>query len=313
MPTQAAIDGATDPANGTRRTFDEKESVYYEGYWIRYYAPPPDTLTARRRLIKGLSRRLFHHTENGINTPGEKLGLAREAYEREADPARKRVNGSMLAGALFNRATDIFTAAVDLQDKGVTISPDNELMRQSGQYFQEALELGVQVKHYSGEEGIDELWGEPFKAFTLPIVDFYETRYVKIAKTMRDIERVADKIVSVFEADAAFDGLDPLVVEFAAAAKLEAETMRSDPKTFEVWPHYVACAEAVEAFVPLLAPGAPKFVAKRAAEGMQIVKFGKDLITYLAGARVPMPKTTENYLLRCDEYAARPSAVPSGA
>jgi len=74
----------------------------------------------------------------------------------------------MLAGALFNRATDVFTAIVELEEKGVMISSENELMRTCGECFAEALELGKQVKHHSGEEGIDELWGEPSRAFTLP-------------------------------------------------------------------------------------------------------------------------------------------------
>ncbi|MGC4093589.1 MAG: hypothetical protein QM756_37965 [Polyangiaceae bacterium] len=37
------------------------------------------------------------------------------------------------------------------------------------------------VLHRSGEEGIDELWGEPFKAFAFPIEEFYKSRYIKIA------------------------------------------------------------------------------------------------------------------------------------
>ena len=65
----------------------------------------------------------------------------------------------MLAGALFNRATDIFTKLVDLQALGVEISSDNALMRECGRCLQEALVLGKSVLHRSGDEGIDELWG----------------------------------------------------------------------------------------------------------------------------------------------------------
>ena len=100
--------------NGFIKEINGKVSVYYEGYWIRYYAPPEDTLEEKKILIESLTRRTFHHTEPGINTPGEKLELAREAYDRETDPRRKRTNGAMLAGALFNRATDIFTSIVEL-------------------------------------------------------------------------------------------------------------------------------------------------------------------------------------------------------
>ena len=48
-----------------------------------------------------------------------------------------------------------------------------------------------------GEEGIDELWGEPFKAFTMPIEKFYESRYIKIAQTMRDIDAIAGAMVEM--------------------------------------------------------------------------------------------------------------------
>ena len=45
-------------------------------------------------------------------------------------------------------------------------------MRECGRCLQDALTLGRFVQHRSGEEGIDELWGEPFKAFTMPIDAF---------------------------------------------------------------------------------------------------------------------------------------------
>ena len=108
--------------NGTRRSIDGNPCVYYDGYWIKCYEPPADTLDAKKRLIHALTRRLFNHVEHGINIPGIRLDEARQAYERETDPERKRVNGAMLAGALFNRAADIFTKVVELQGVGVEIA-----------------------------------------------------------------------------------------------------------------------------------------------------------------------------------------------
>ena len=75
----------------------------------------------------------------------------------------------------------LFTTIVEMGEKGVKVSHNNELMRQCSSCFQEALTLGQQVKHHSGCEGIDEVWGEPFKAFTMPVADFYQSRFVKIA------------------------------------------------------------------------------------------------------------------------------------
>ena len=238
--------------DGTQNVLDGKPVIYYDGYWIRYYAPPENTLPQKKALIDQMTKRAFHHTEEGINTPGRKLDRARAAWEAETDPARKRVNAAMLAGALFNRATDLFTTIVELGEMGVEISMDNELMKQCGECFKEALDLGKYVKHYSGEEGIDELWGEPFKAFTLPIATVYESRYMKVARAMRDIDGLAEKMEQVFGPLAGFAGIAARIRELAAAAKLEAETMKSDPVIFRVWPRFVAACEAVLDFQPAL-------------------------------------------------------------
>ena len=67
------------PQNGDRRIFDDSEYIFYYDYWIRYYAPMGDTLSNRKRLIDSLTRRAFHNTEAGINTPGRNLEQARTA------------------------------------------------------------------------------------------------------------------------------------------------------------------------------------------------------------------------------------------
>ena len=291
------------PRNGTRRWIGGKECIFYDGYWIRYYPLPEESLAAKKQLIDQLTRRLFHHTELGINTPGDRLDMARAAYERETDPRRKRVCGAMLAGALFNRATDIFTTIVDLAEKGVETSHDNELMRVCEQCFFEALTLGKTVRHYSGREGIDELWGEPLKAFSMSMADCYESRYAKIAQTMRDIDRVADALVAQIDGDERLRGARPLVRAFAQAAKEETETMRTDPATFDVWPEFVACGERLLEFRPSSAPVSGNGNAQRRVEdGLRLLREGKDLLTYLAGARVPMPKCTEEFIDLCRGY-----------
>jgi len=129
----------------------------------------------------------------------------------------------MLAGALFNRATDIFTKLVELQACGVEIHADNALMRQCGEHLQESLALGQMVLHRSGEEGIDELWGEPFKAFAFPIEEFYRSRYVKIALAMRAIDSIGDALRTTIAALPAFTSLLPVVDEFVHTAKLKSE------------------------------------------------------------------------------------------
>jgi hypothetical protein len=300
--------------NGTHRTIRGKERVFYDGYWIRHYAPPADTLASKKELIDSLTRRTFHHTESGINTPGLKLEQARQRYEEETDPARKRVNGAMLAGALFNRATDIFTSIVALEEKGIHISRQNELMKQCSECFREALELGKQVKHHSGQEGVDELWGEPFRVFALPISNYYESRYIKIALTMKAIDAIAARIVEAFDHIPGFEPVEKLIPEFSRAAREEAEIMKSDPDFFHTWPEFVSLGEQVDAIIANVPARASVEVRALLHHGELLLREGRQLINWLAGVRVPMPKSTNEYLsalsvfeTRCAETGLRPS------
>ncbi len=290
------------PSNGDRRIIDINEYVFYDGYWIRYYAPPKDSLANRKRLIDSLTRRAFHHTEVGINTPGKSLDLAREAYRSEPDPRRRRVNAAMLAGALFNRATDLFTSIVDLGKLGVQVSHNNELMRECSDCFQEALKLGQQVKHHSGCEGIDEIWGEPFKAFTMPIDDFFKSRFVKIAQSMRDVDSIAKSMIEVFCSRELFAEIEGLINEYVRAARQIAETMKKDPVIFRVWPNFVSLGEQLDAFKPELPDDADQMLRMRVAYGRDLIQEGRRLIRFIASARVPMPKSSKTYIDKCRRY-----------
>ena len=290
------------PNNGDRRVASGIEYIFYYGYWIRYYAPPKDTLSNRKRLIDNLTRRAFHHTEAGINTPGRNLDQARAAYQSQTSPERKRVNAAMLAGALFNRATDLFTSIVDLTELGVKVSDNNELMRECSDCFEEALTLGKQVKHHSGCEGIDEIWGEPFKAFTMPTAAFYESRFIKIAQGMRDIDRIGDSMAETFCSNKVFANSCDLIIAYTAIARRVAETMKTDAEIFQIWPEFVALAEALDTFEPDLSGDADQITEMKTGQGMALLREGKRLIGYLAGARVPMPLSSQIYIEKCAEY-----------
>jgi len=289
-------------ANGTRREIDGRPSVFYDGYWIKWYDPPPDSEAVRTRLIKALTRRLFNHVEHGINIPGFRLKEARQSYEREADPERKRVNGAMLAGALFNRAGDIFTKVVELKAVGVEIAPDDPLMRECGQCLLEALDLGKIVRHRSGDEGIDELWGEPFKAFTQPIETFYTSRYIKMAQAMRDIDRVGAAIIDTFVGSTQIVEIAPRVHNFTEAAKRKCEILRTDPAIFEVWPAFVVAAEHLCKVEPTLPPAPTRAEIREAQAGTRLMQDGTALVTHIVRARVAMPVSTREYLDRCQQF-----------
>jgi hypothetical protein len=290
------------PTLGEQRRIDGRSRVYYHGYWVKAYEVPADTLLAKKRLIEALTRRLFNHVEHGLNVPGTRLDEARRAFETETDPARRRVKGAMLAGALFNRAADVFTKLVELQALGVEIQHDNPLMRQCGSHLQEALTLGKLVLHRSGDEGIDELWGEPFKAFAFPIEEFYQSRYVKIALTMRAVDQIASELAGTFHNQPSFTGIAPSIFEFAAAAKAKCETLRTDPDVFDVWTSFVVATERLSAFEPVLPAGARPDQEQCSRDGLQLIREGKDLVSYIVRARVPMAKSTREYIERCKHF-----------
>jgi len=304
-------------APGEERLINGQLRVYYDGYWIKAYEVPADTLLAKKRLIEALTRRLFNHVEHGLNVPGTRLAEARRAFLDETDRAKKRVKGGMLAGALFNRAADIFTNLVELQACGVEIQSDNALMRQCGEHLQESLALGKMVLHRSGDEGIDELWGEPFKAFCFPIEEFYRSRYVKIALTMRAIDSIGEALRSTIALLPAFEPLLPVVEEFVVAAKSKSETLRTDADVFDVWSSFVVASETLCDFQPSGGDSALN------AQFKDTLRAGAELVSSMARARVPMPKSTQAFLDRCEgvrsaarakkEITPRPSSVSAPA
>jgi len=295
--------GADPPAAGTVRVIDGQRRIHHEGYWVKMYPVPADTLRAKKDLIEALTRRLFNHTEHGLNIPGHRLGEARRAYDEETDPGRKRVKGAMYAGALFNRATTIFTRLVDLQSTGVEISPSNDLMRECGCCLQESLFFCRLVMHRSGEEGIDELWGEPFRAFCMPLEAFYASRYLKMAQAMRDIDLIADAMVRTFDT-IMFPGIEPVVRWFARAARIKVETLRTDPEIFDVWAELVTAGERLASFTPVLSAPDDEHEHRLGSFGTQLICNGRDFIFHVSRARVSMPKSTREFVDRCATYAA---------
>jgi hypothetical protein len=288
--------------NGTKRKVDGDTRIYFDGYWIKYYEPPEETFEIRKQMIQALTRRLFNHVEHGINIPGSRLGEARAAYESETDTERKRVNGAMLAGALFNRAADIFHSLVDLQTAGIEIASDHALMRECGHCLMEALELGKMVRHRGGDEGIDELWGEPFKAFSVPIEAFYASRYLKIAMTMHDIDRITTAMKDTFTGSRQIIGVESRIDELAETAKRKCEILRTDPAVFGVWPAYVVASERLCSLDPVL-PNAPAACdIREALEGTRLLREGTDLVSHIVRARVPMPKSTREFIDRCQQF-----------
>lgn len=293
------------PQNGSRKVIDGVERVFYDGYWIRRYHAPVDSLSDKKLLIQSLTRRLFNHMEHGINIPGRLLDKVRADYEAETDPAKKRVRGAMLAGALFNRAADIFNQLVELEACGVHIKTDNPLMRTCGQCLQESLELGKLVRHRNGNAGIDELWGEPFKAFIMSIEDFYQSRYVKIALTMRNIDEVAEHMVGCLRNTQGLKEMEALIWRYAYMARRKCETLRTDPDIFDAWVDFVVAGEAITGKTAEQAEVDRGSGVLDEFDSRYMLEQGVELIADITRARTAMPSSTEKYLGLCEQFKSR--------
>ena len=288
-------------ANGTVRNIDGQERIYYDGCWIRYY-DVPNNLAYKKSLIDQLTRRVFHHVEPGINTPGNKLEEVRSRYEGEHNSSRKRVLAAMLAGALLNRGADILTRIVELEQIGVSIKPDNELLRECGLCFMGALEYGKYIRVKHGREGLEELWGEPFRAFTTPVERFLESRYIKIAQTMHEIDQLVEKMDAVFAKSTMFGNLVKLIEELAVSGKNTMETLRSDPAIIDIWPRFVSASEQVADCKPWLTEDATRREQALGKRGIDIFHRCGTLIEDLTNYRIPMPKTTHTLIQDCDQF-----------
>jgi len=290
------------PENGAELEIEGKLCVYYDGYWIRSYHLHKDSFADKKQMIDQLTRRVFHHVEQGINTPGNRLDEIRAIYEAEDDLAKKRVKGAMLAGALLNRGRYILTVIVELEESGIKIESSNELLHQCGSCFLEALELGKNIKLADGGEGIDELWGEPFRVFTMPIEDFFHTRYIKVAQAMSEIDQIAKAVGKIIDQFEVYGDMKDMLIELTDSTKLACETIRSDPVIFDVWPRYIAAKEAYEEYMVNFLAGKKSREYLEFLDAYRLIKEGGALLVKLATLRVPLPNSVQNFSQRCNEF-----------
>ncbi len=290
--------------NGTVRDFDGKSCVYFDGYWLRNYAIHTDHIADKKQIIDQMTRRVFHHVEAGINTPGHHLDKVRAAYDAETCPKKKRVKAAMLAGSLLNRGRDILTAIVNLEDTGVVVERSNPLYKECGKCLTEALELGKNIKLNDGGEGNLELWGEPFRVYTMPMPEFFETRYIKLAQTMSEIDRVAEAMEKLILADESFEPIGPLLEKLVVMAKQACETLRSDTAMFEIWPAYISAKE--DLFEKLdkihVRMVIDRHENQTAYEHLKIIREGAELLVRHTNLRVPMPESVAAYIEKCNTY-----------
>ena len=117
---------------------------------------------------------------------------------------------------------------------------------------------------------------------------------------------VTDKLITVIEHSPVFSAVKEKLIELGTASKLACETLRSDPIIFEIWPRYVVAKEAFEEYAIDISHVKRSKERLKYMEGYELIKDGGLLLTVLSSLRVPMPKSVQNYIKKCDEYLICP-------
>jgi hypothetical protein len=82
------------------------------------------------------------------------------------------------------------------------------------------------------------------------------------------------------------------------------ETLRTDRDIFDIWAEMVTAGERLASFRPILANPESEHEQRVASFGTQLICNGRDLIFHVTRARVAMPRSTREFVARCDTYAA---------
>jgi len=131
---------------------------------------------------------------------------------------------------------------------------------------------------------------------------FFESRYIKIAQTMSEIDQITDNMIRLVNRIPNFKQAKDRIKELGESAKLACETLRSDPDMFEVWPRFVAAKEGLEDFVPPMPEDPTRKVQDKYWEARQLLDEGGALLVDLATVRVPMPESMNKFLKKCSKY-----------
>ena len=103
-------------------------------------------------------------------------------------------------------------------------------------------------------------------------------------------------MISTFAATPMFSGIEPRIREFAEAAKVKCETLRTDVDIFDVWTSFAVSGEKLAIFQPLMSDSPSLAEQRQASQGSQLITHGKDVVSHITRARVPMPKTSREFI-----------------
>lgn len=231
--------------NGTRETIAGIERVWWGGYAIRYYEPPPvDAYTeAKIAFMEEGLESFFRHAESGIRPPKNKdlksyVVTLRAEYD-SAPIEEKRVRGALLCGALYRLAVDVLETGVK-QTENRKSAMNSKVLQEAETFLTKANELLKYVKRkgipktepYQVDGVLDGIWGEFFQPATLTTTLFHEHRFLRLARAMKEVDNVRDKAKELVERRKVMfpeaEGYKKLIDDLSDIAKFRMETLRRD-------------------------------------------------------------------------------------
>jgi hypothetical protein len=119
---------------------------------------------------------------------------------------------------------------------------------------------------------------------------------------MSEIDTITDKLSSIFRKTEMFGHLVPILKDLGESAKMATETLRSDTRIIEIWPRFVGASDRIfAAKVNIPKDGSRKQYAL-GKRGLELIADGATLIISHSNSRMPMPKSTSEFLERCNTF-----------
>lgn len=81
--------------------------------------------------------------------------------------------------------------------------------------------------------------------------------------------------------------------------------MKSDVCIFDIWPRFVAAGEALGNINLAIQPDCSRECRYVMEDAHKALIAGRDLINWVARARVPMPHSSKGYIERCEALKER--------
>ena len=119
---------------------------------------------------------------------------------------------------------------------------------------------------------------------------------------MKAIDSTAERMIRSFQTISEFRGVEEMLLNYAEAAREECELMKSDPDFFSSWPKFVALAETIAQISSDFSNYKEPRTRSLLLRGRTLLIDGKNLLSYMAGVRVPMPKSIADYTDALDDF-----------